>query len=569
LKLHSPFHEKELRRSVERTMRASPGLLRQRRRHRNRWLRQLSASPLFRLVFTFILARFLSSFQSADASLPAQLVLVAFWSASWTLARTNSLLTTLYHSPDLMPLLWLPTNEDTIFRCQLSKFWRGSWWGLIDLSAATLVIGLPWSPPLWAWACLFLAAIFHHALTLAVAAHLAAHFPRLPYGLPPFLIGLAFGIFYVGWEPLGPFLIRHLETHSGWLLCLLPTGWIPRIIFASTPSQDPAFLTLALPAAATLASLPLALRRLKSRACEFYRQPGDVTDLASDEQDDTDEADSPAPASSARPGLEPHQICQELFETSDWTSASGGIESMLWKWLTPQQRTLAEFASARKPRWTRGWIRGSIILALALLVAWYLKPLVSGAHIWCWIGAGALASLHLGPWFAGCTRMFDSMPVGGLQFPRWSLFPVSYGQIAVFLLKIITLRALAAIPVAALYAAAISWQTSGDPLAGLLLGLKILWLTAMIAVLAIPFFFSAKSNDTNRWGLSPLLVAGALLVAVGLFGGSALALILSSLPLLALLGMAGSASAALGFLWAYGRLLNGNHFDVLNEIRDV
>lgn len=244
---------------------------------------------------------------------------------------------------------------------------------------------------------------------------------------------------------------------------------------------------------------------------------------------------------------------REFMKGFNWRRG-GWVERLTGRWLTPEERVVAEFLSGGDPGWSRGMVKGGLFWAgLAALL--YLFP--------------GLTSM--GPFFviffllSAKNIFFKGWPgtalknVSGSNIALCSVYPLGFWQIARVCLKVNLMRLAILLPLLLVsgFIALNAWNLSLGQ--GLLLGGKILAIILMVYLIAPLGQLSQGTNDGTKIRIMLLTV-----LAVIFLGGGCLGMFITD-------GVAAGAMAALFVgssfvsLLVYGHAYNHNWFDLQNK----
>jgi hypothetical protein len=549
--------EKAVRQRVRAEIRASPALRREYKRVGKRPGRETD-EWIWRGVLTVALAILVAAAANRGVPLAGQLGLVTCWCVGWTLYSASLLGEHLY-SHDALVLAVLPVLPAEAFGEGWKRFCLGTWWTTVDVCVGFGVIcALTHAGPP-AWIAALLAVPLNWLGTLALAGGLRAYWPRAPYALGyQSLLCLLFGI-AVGGERLAPFWIEVLDKLTPALDWVPPFGWINFAVRGVMVGQLSGLCVLP----AVFGVLLLALRFAQSRLAAGYGLEELVADAWAtppwpeppDEEAapaETPDGIAPAPVGIALPA-------GGLLAGGD-LARRGWLERLVFRWLTPRERTLAEFMSGGQLGWTRALWTGTACVALASLAGATLGRTGQAIFLVGLFIALNVAVPVLGSGFAAFSSVFHS----GAHTPLYAGLPIGYSELSRLLLKVNLLRIAAFTPVALAAGWMSTWifrpaVANGVELAFRLLVVLLCWQPTLAALR-----FSAGTNDTRR-GFWRTLKLVALFIPLGLliFGLGAACLFVPTLGWAALSAL-GTAVASLGVFVLYGWLYNRNVFDLMH-----
>jgi hypothetical protein len=501
MSLRSRRFEQALRRRVQQEVRASPALAREYRRERRRFWRD---GHLPSWVFRPLLCLYLIGLWCMLLFQPGQfelgLAVLALWCLGTVGTQASRLWATLYRPADLNVLVNLPLSDAAIFARQRREFLRcslGTVLQFIPAGGALLVA----RPEGWAGLGSVLLPPFQAVLALSVAVHVAAFWPRLGrflwLALPASVMAAIFA------TKLGASL-DPLVLAAWWLP---PFGWVNHAYENGLLQGDAWALTLLLPAVLALWALPLAWQRLRANYAL-----GEPTEPAGDEAgEELLAGGKPTTRPVGRTELEDRLRAREFLRPLDW-SRCGWIERLAVRCLTPRERLVAEFMAGDWPGWTRAWVRAVWVfpLSLALVV---LFGRANGAGIFfAFLVLGGLGA----PFLGGDWRGFQACCIGNHFAPACAGVPLGFSEIARVLLKVNTLRWLAAAPLLLALGAAAGWRVLGDWLTGLDFALRGAALCLVMQPVVVSFRFTGGERGI-RWRNILILLVFLLVLVPGCF----------------------------------------------------
>ena len=410
--------------------------------------------------------------------------IIALWSAGTALKWGHHWFHQFYASEDLVVLNQLPLNDKQIFQFQLRRYFGGAGWVAWELLLGYLVLTfLSDGPTVYGLA---IAALGQTVLVLALAIHAASYLHMLPMGTLAGLFRMTAIVLLVlgmqGFE-YTPALVRATE----WFL---PTGWINYMLLQS--SRDWAVLLLSVPIAAIVYLARFSFERLRS----FYSLEGFeiIPGPAHSPVSENDELSASSFGQRAGPTEIADRINNRYFlEGVNW-NLRGGLEQFVGRILSPRERVITEFLVAQDPGWTRS-LKWSfwVWLIVSLLVAGFGRSFGTvvffGAYV---LGAATL------PLFAGDWRGMRQSAAGGMFMPGYSLYPISFNEMARIFIKVNLVRMLAASPLIVSFAALGAHQLGHSALGGAMIGAKLIVLLICLQPLLALLPISSTTNDTSR-----------------------------------------------------------------------
>lgn len=512
MKLQSPKLEKRVREAARDEMRLDSGLWKDYKRHRKWWLRRWLAGGNKFLVYIFFSWIFvLAAFRGHG--IRAVLVGISLYATATTLFRGVNFRVNVLQGYDRVLFLHFPVSDREFLKHEWKKLiW--SWTGAFFLFVLTYSIGALSTESLEQQLgnvalCAALQAVCGAALSLWVLGL----FPKLKIvssAVPIYVLTLA-----CLWLPAPA--VDFLWSS----VMLVPGGWVSHYFAASrfVGSNTEAYFIV--PAVAICLSLPFAFRIAQnslSAELDLRTTDGNLEQVFphSEETDGTTvhRAEPISPET-------PIQVSGEnISERPNWES-SGWIEKSVARWLTNQDKIVAEFMLAQQVgEWSKRWRTAALISLIGISVT-----LVAPLPPWILFLPMVASGLWGAPLFGGMWAGFHGAATFGGVIPTYALFPLGYVQISRVMFKANIVRILVWGPLLVAYAMALATRLGSGPRYGLLLGIEGLVLTLVLQPLMITAHFSAGTNDTrqtNRYTLAFFSLALLLLIpmiasVVGLF----------------------------------------------------
>jgi hypothetical protein len=349
---------------------------------------------------------------------------------------------------------------------------------------------------------------------------------------------------------------------------LLPTGWIISLFQLLLPKANWTQLFFLIPAAFLVWSLKDSFVRLR-RDYEFREitvpESPDIIPGCEEEDAHASGADS---AQRHLGVTEIEQVVQtrQFLATPLWQKR-GWLERWLWNWLTPRERTLAEFAFDDGLSMSRAWkkiLHNFLIAVGAGFVIGFASPILK---VWI-IGFGLFVTVCqvLAQVFA-TGRAFTTVFCSGVNIPLYAAYAVGYRELSRLFFKCSAVQLPLLIPFSIIVTAMIvhlSGITGVAHLTVIVLGFKAGCLLAAIRFPVVTFSFSSGTNDSSQFKLSTLVLLGAFIGLGMLFlalGGAGLFVSNTTtawtLFVFALLD-------AYALFRIYGWFYHANRFDLMN-----
>jgi hypothetical protein len=564
MKLHSPAFEQALRRGINRAVRSSPELKRERRLAK----RQRRASRLAWLVYLAYLwfaglAVYAAASKSGHVATGLAVINLLMLGSLHLLAQ--ALWKRLHGSSDNAALVLLPIPRERWFRWQWQKFLRQSLLMLFVLLAGFgALAGLLVFPP-WKWAAALLVALVAWAVVLALTAFCTARLIRGP------LAAITSGLILVGFATLFgrqlvlPVVLRALDQAAPALNLFLPTGW-PVSLFQPLAAGGPGwFLLLLVPVGVVLWTIRDSWQRLYDG---FHYQEvilPEFADLAPEAAAGNLPADKPVQ-------LGPTAI-EEIIQSRTFLAPPawpqrGRLELWLWRWFSPRERALAEFVFPNGYAITARWLRIVKVFAVMMAIALVAGLVSPVPQMWTLvIGMVITGFLTLGQ-MVNHGRAFHLLRFGGVNVPMHAGYGIGFTELSRLLTKCALLQLpllLVFAPAAGVTAALIAGL---PPVTGWVFGLKAGGLLFASRFIFATLAFSAGTNDTSRFRFrSILLLATIVLVALLFAGLGGCGLFLQQQPVAAWLCCLGAVLDAYALVWIYRWFQQHGRFDLMSVVR--
>lgn len=487
---------------------------------------------IVRLGVVIIVGFFSWVFVSSRNSVAAALAFLTLWTFFWIFYRAQTLLTVLYKSDDLFQFSFLPVEKPMVFRWELQKFYRASVLSLLDLIAGYGTIAVCLHSPA-AIAATLPAAVLGWAVMHALAMFCASRWPQFPYGLV--FIGAFFSLFILRFGDLGARFADALHSFAIPINVLLPSGWASCLFLFFAGNHEWTFALLIIPIVGVLCTIPNSLARLQAgyKFSEITRPeasdilPEDSEEIAfvADEPDkNVLRVDSDAIEQVVRKHLvlPPVQWCETAWP-----------ETMLWRWLNPRERILAEFVFPRKIAILGPWIKCFRNAAFTVLFALANGLLLQKLESLTIIGGLGLIWLVALMRIMYSGRAFRPVQSSGVNLPFYACYGIGLRELSRLLLKYTLIQIPLLLLFSLLCGGLVAHFAFSLPVSiGLLFSLKITGLVAAMRCVFVTLSFSSGSNDSSRFrlrnialGISMLLVIASFFVcgAIALFVPDAIA----------------------------------------------
>ncbi len=565
MKLHSPVFERALMKGVKQAVRADPQLRKEARRVRHR--RRLLHPGVIRMFLSLILADVVWGVYHQTRHVDSALAAIGLWLLLSTLLKAQALQQLPYRSRDIMALTLLPVEESTVFDWELDKFLKQSLLLLWDIAVGLAALGFSLGLPLLPFLALAVMAVLTWAVVLALAMLGATRFPRLPYGMLAGGLYIAGFVAFVAHNLIGREYLHMADRAAPFFNWVMPFGWPLSLVHLVVGDGSWHLGFLLLPTATLIwlawESLPVLASRfqyhewLQAEAADVV--PGEQAgDLAAGV-----ETDRPSIGATA---IEEGILSGQFLAREEWNG--GWIETKLWRWFSPREKTLAEFAFPNGFFIFKPWKSIFRIFIIAFLLG---------------LGAGlaglrmlevSIISIGLVIVFVRALAQvlatgaaFRVVRIGGVAIPFYAAFPVSYRDLSAVLCKcsLIQMPLVALLTTPTLVAAMISMGQSFER--GFLMGIKACIVLFGGRLLMLVLAFSSSTADTSSFRLRTLVqivffiafgVAYIGLAGAGIF-----------LPFETASWLCCGAALFIGYASyrAYGWSYNANRFDLMRPVQ--
>jgi len=559
MKLAWTEFEKRLRGLLRAELARAPALLKEYKARRKR-----ATGPATRLANRLVMPLFwgvlFASISLKQNNPPLALGVISLWAAGLAFGWGQHWFQQFYASEDLVVLHGLPLSDAQIFQFQLRRYGAGALWIAWELLLAYGIVAVvQWNspepqdpllqPPLPLLA-LGLAALAQAALVMAAALHAANYLHALPLGLIAGLLKMGAVLLLISGQYAE--VSRAAVRATEWFL---PTGWIHYML--RNFQSDYAILLLLVPLGAIVFMARRSFARLRGAysLADLEIVPGTPGGPAPGDEELTSESFHQKPGPTE---IEDRIAARHFLSGVNWEHG-GWVERWVARMLSAREKVVAEFLVAQDPHWSRSLKWSFSIWALSCLAV-----LAAGqfSETMVFLAAYAVAASCL-PLLGGDWRGMRQSASAALLVPGYALYPISFNEMARIFLKVNLARIVAAAPFVVSFAALAAYRTNHEPLAGALIGAKILAALMCLQPLLVILPISATTNDsTSRWSVRMLLLV--LPVALTVIAG--LVAVIAFNDWLAVAGgYAGLLAAAAVFFFAYRRAYRRGKFDLLKR----
>lgn len=498
MRLNSPDFEKRFRSLFQAQLKASPELRKRYKRDRKPQ-RADSTNSARSLLLSMVIAAVFGSLTSRIGGVEFGLSIIGLWAAGTALRKAQHFFQTFYGSDDLIVLGLLPLNDQQTFSVLGRKYFRSFGWLFCQLLLLYLVLALVQrevTPILYGAVPL---AVLQTLLIAALALHGAVFLHALPLGaLGGLLRAAAMIALFAG--VYSPTILHYTINFSYWFF---PTGWLHYVFVQAAVRSDLVPLGFLIPIGALIYAGIYSWQRLRGfyslHGFELIPGPGlfGITNETSN-RGTTEIQDSIGDRSFLR-GV-------------DWDRI-GWIERFISRWFQGRDRIVLDFLVADHPRWTDSfrtglwfWFGGAVIV--------FAFGSYGGFAVF--FPAYLLATVSL-PLLGGEWRGLQQFPNSGVFMPGYAVYPITFREIVVTLLKVNIIRTAIAVPFVIGFGMLASWKLGHSPLLGAAVGAKLLTLLIVLQPLMVLLPVSKSTNDTAKMRMIWLfLIIPGVLILIGL-----------------------------------------------------
>src|ERR1700677_3239432 len=384
MKLHSPQFQKNLQRGVKRAVRASPELKKEYRQARKGRPGAVPPGPVFRAAMSIGLGVVVYNVTHTTGHVATGLAVITLWTFAGIFFQACGLWRVLYRNTDLAALRLIPMPAETMFAWLFQKFLRKSIMPLLDLSAGFVVLAayLDFSRGQWLALPLVVAAawLLEMALALLCCARLP---PKINHQAMTGMILLAVASF-CGMKFLGPVLPALLDRIAPGLNAVLPTGWAVSLFQLLLPAWSQGVPYLVIPTGLLIWTLKQSRDKLRADFLfveeSFWMEPEVPRTI------ENKRVAAIGPSTQSVPEEGPTAI-EEIVESREFLELpgqprSGLLEKLFWRWLSPREKALSEFAFPRGHSITAPWLNILRNLAIGTAIAFAAGMLSPVFRMW-------------------------------------------------------------------------------------------------------------------------------------------------------------------------------------------
>jgi hypothetical protein len=526
---------------------------------------QISVSWVARPCISIALGAVVASVFERTQCAGAALAVITLWSLGFVPVQVVRFSNTFHNSADMGALWLLPVGDNEIFQWLLHKSLRGTLWLLLDLVCAFLMLAFQGGIPCFLWIVAVLLAITAWAQVLALALLAVVYLPRFPFALASTAFLVSTAVLFLGRGFLAEPVMSVLVTAQSTLNLVLPTGWPGALFLALLLDHQWLFILLVIPIVLTLHTAWKNLAFLRSL---FHPQEPLLAE-SHDVPLEESRVEAPSQAMNVPLRAGPTEIeeiiLSRMFLRQPVWPESSRIGRLLWRWYTPRERRIVEFAFPDGMDIWKSW--KPLFRNLAITTAGtYITTALASPEAGHWVlavglfltGSHVLGILNLSG------QAFQKIVCGGINIPLYAGFGIGFRELAGTLLKTATIQFPFVLPYC-LVACVLALQAFGESIgAGVVIGMKMSILVTLSCLILIPMQFSAGTNDTSRVRLRSLLMLLTFLVfCLGFLGLGAAAIFAPDWPI-AWTCLAASGIVAGGFFRVYALFHESNTFDLMN-----
>lgn len=566
-KLRSSDFEKSLRRGVKAEIRKSPALKAEYRRVRKS-TRQRSVGYVGLLVIGLILPGVAYGVSIATHHLQTGLALVNLWVLALSLLQVNTLVATVYRSPDTFALFFLPVPESFIFAHNFRSFIiKSICWLFPPVLIGYITLAI-WAQTPSGIIIAIIASLLSWFTMLSLTLLFVARLPWLPYNLFTGAIIFFPMILVFTQHLIGPLVLHVLDSNAQTLNLLLPSGWAPSVFYVAGKQTVDLTWGLLIPTTAiifTSKSSIAILRRNFVFTEQVQPEPADI--LPAENQ-------TPALAANSVPADRPigPTAIEEIISSGTFLkraeTPAGFIEKMYWAWLSDREQQLTEFVYPFGMPITKKWLSVFRNLGICAVLVIILHALQTRL---------AICILILGLFITGCQSIalllnsgqaFVASFTSGLRVPSHAIYGIGFHELGRVLLKFTIVQ----LPLALLWlliAAGVSAYTFSIsiPMTAFI-AVKVAMLAIAVRVMVLIISFSSLSNDTSRFNFPTVAFVTTMIgLVLTMLGLGVASFFVSGWWSIATCSLA--IIFSLLFYAAYGFWYNRSGFDLLAAVQQI
>jgi hypothetical protein len=571
LKLHSPSFERDLRRCVKKAVRESPELKKEYRQAKKAIQKHIRINWILRPVLSLVLGYAVWFMAGATRHSSAALAPITLWSVCLWSILTRNLLLFIFRAGDLQALTLLPISDSAMFRWELQKAFRKfAFPVLLDLLAGFGALGLYFHFANFQWIAIALLAALSWAMLLALSAFSAARLPTLRYPvITSSLVILGYVLLFTV-KLQNHVVLDLIDGAAPTFNLLLPTGWCPSLFELLLTGRTWLVASLMIPIGLVMWTTKDSLKLLQSKMVfREYPAPDAPDQIPGESPAGAIPSDGDAQGQPLRAGIthveEIVQSRQFLLQVP-WAQR-GWFENLLWKWLDPRERTLADFVFPTGFSITKPWIGIARNFLLAVVLGFAAGSASSSIRNWIFgIGLFVTFSQALAQILANGAA-FRGMACGGVIIPIYAAYPIEFRKLSSLLFKCSLIQLPMLVPFAMAWAALIAQFAVANFAIGLLPGFKAGFLLLACRFIFVALAFSNGTNDTAAFRIRAIALIVAFMGLGALFLGLAGTGLFLPRQGVAWLLWALALVDAYALFRVYGWFYHANRFDLMKVPR--
>lgn len=510
MNLHSPAFEKALRNGVKKAVRESRELKKEYRQARKARARALPwwAGRIFLGAFLGISV---FSVTAASHHTAMGLEFITLWAFAWIFYHAWGLWRLLFSQQDLIALRMLPVESPVMFDWLFQRFYPKALLSVFDLIAGftPLCLMLKFSTAQWLGTLLIIAGTWLLLMALALLCCVRVP-PSMIRRISGGLTFLAFILVFGAKIEDGAMLVL-LDHAARDLNIVIPTGWMVSQFQLLLSKPDWAVLFLLVPAAAAILTLKNSLNRLRY----IFQQVAE--NLMADFQPALRIESQSDPDSQSHEGLTTieEQVQTRQFLTVPEWPGRGGIETLLWNWLTPREKALAEFIFPAGYSITKPWLKVLRNFLLGVAAAFAVGMIAPAFRTWSFVIVLFFTGLPALAYNSITGSAFAMLNSSGVNIPVYAMFGIGYREMSRLLVKCSLVQLPMLVPFVTACGVIISWLCGLPWTAGIVPGLKAGVLIFSTRYIFMLLAFSGGTNDSSRLRMRTVLLF-ALIMGFGL-----------------------------------------------------
>jgi hypothetical protein len=253
-----------------------------------------------------------------------------------------------------------------------------------------------------------------------------------------------------------------------------------------------------------------------------------------------------------------------LFSLAEEWHERGWPEKILWRWLNPRERILAEFVFPAGISILPAWQKIFRNIGITLLVALAAGLSLPEWEVWILIIGLFITFLQVGGSLFAGGAAFRPIGSSGVNLPFYAGYGLGFGELSRLLLKYSAVQLPFLIPFSLLCGGFSAYIFKSPLSLGFMLGFKAAGLMLALRFIFLTFAFSSGTNDSTRLRFRTIVLLISVLTCGGLFltFGISAVTVQDAAPAWVLWALA--LVDAYAFWAIYGWFYNGKWFDLLS-----